>query len=459
MMRKRLLLICMSLLVLMADIGAAYANCPTGGMQQPARNMSRFEIGQCATSYTGLYYQQYEFTTKLVACIEGTIVYATYYMMDVIAQQFWWLTASLSTLVIMFMGVRIMMGERELLKRTMTLTIKLAFVVGFMAMLPQLVQAVFAIFNELLALVSGGISPWVRIDSFLGNLLGFGPSISMFNGLVGLIGASAFSSKVGITMFFFGIIAVLNLLVFIMQLIYTYCLAVMTIGFLLVLSPIMIPLALFFYTERYFKKWYDIIVSAMLTPILIFAFLWMFIGIFDVLIHNIFDIMGGNNFKAYWRLNTSLFSWVMPSDPNQNMMMQNLSRAGDLDCVSRNITSPIQGNINPFAKNAFDAGVGRMATLNFGANDVNIVQRLSFAFITLWIFASIMKSMIVMIPQIASSMATVSSHIAFGGGSAVIGKLQGQVAKMEAKVKAVAGSDSSTAGITSQISEMIGKRK
>lgn len=458
--KRAFFMLFIALIVVLGQVGEVYAaNCPTGSMTPPGRTSGRFDIGGCATEMTGQFYQQYEFTHKLVDCVEGVIRYATLLMMEVIRQQFAWLVTGLSTLVIAFFGVRIMMGERELLKRATTLTVKLAFVVGFMQMLPFIVNSTFAILDDLMRLVSGGVSPWVRIDAFLGNLMGFGASISMFNGLLGVVGASAFSSKVGISMFFFGVLGILNLMIFIMQLIYTYCLAVLTIGFLLVLTPIVLPLALFFYTERYFKKWCDIIVSAILTPVLIFAFLWMFLGIFDILIQNIFQILGGNDFKSYWRMNTSLFSWVMPSDPNQNMMMQNLSTVGDLGCVDRSIKPPIQTNINPFAKNSFDVGAGRMATMNFGYNDVSIVQRLSFAFMTLYIFASLMKSMVVMLPQIASSIASVSSNIAFGGNSAAIGKLQGQVDKLKGKVESATSGEGSVANVTSQLSEMVGKRK
>jgi len=458
--------LCCLLMVGVAVAPPSYAappannNCPVTSLPRPVKNMSQFEVGQCAVYYTGVNYMPWEFTSKLVACIEGTIRQTTLRMMQVVSNEFSWLVAVLSTLVIAFFGVRVAMGERELLKLTATLFIKLAFVVAFMGLLPNIVTWVFGALSQFLMLIVGGYTPWQRIDVFLGNLVGFGPSIVLMNGILGLVGAAAFSSNVGLSMFFFGILAILNLLTFILSLIYTYCLAFLTIGFLLVLMPIMIPLSLFFYTDRYFKKWADIIVAAIMTPILLFAFVWMFLGIFDILIQNIFNILGGNDFRAYWRMNTSLFSWLMPSDPNTNVMMQHLSTAPDLKCVDRTMTPPVQTNINPLANNAFNAGIGRMASLNFGANDVNVVQKLSFAFTTLWIFSSLMKSMVNMIPEIASSIANVTVKISFGG-SAVIGKLQGGINTTQSKLQSGASGDvaKSLSSFTEQMSKMIGNRK
>ena len=187
--------------VLLVASSAMAASCPQTNIARPSNPPSNFEIGRCAYNYTGITYQPYEFTTKLVTCIEGTIRDAVLTMMDMLRVEFGWVTALLGTLVIIFHGMRVMMGERDLLKRTATLTLKIAFVVGFINMLPTVVDWVYGVFADLLRLVSGGRSPWQQIDEFLGKLIGFGPSIVLLNGLLGLVGAAIFSSSVGITMF------------------------------------------------------------------------------------------------------------------------------------------------------------------------------------------------------------------------------------------------------------------
>jgi len=473
MMRHLSFLILMLCSLLATDM--AFAAAPTNAddcdrvttISRPQPNESKFEMGRCAAIYGAKYgggpFKDYDFTGKVVSCIEGTIRDTTVNTMDVLSNHFSWLTAVLSTLIIIFHGIRISLGERELLKRTSTLVIKLAFVSVFMGLLPEIVGWVFDALHELLNLVVGERTPWQQIDRFIGKLFGFGPSISMLNGLIGLVGASVFSSNIGYSLFFFGLLGIWNLLIFIMQLIYTYCLSVMTIGFLLVLSPVMIPLALFFYTERYFKKWCDLIVSAILTPVLLFAFVWMFLNIFDILIGNIFSILGGNDFREYWRLNTSLCSWTMPSDPNTNAMMSNLRPDGVNPCINRTVTAPVQTNINPLARNSFDACPIRLATMNFGVNEVTIVQQLSFAFITLWIFASLMRSMVTIIPEVAASISSiVSTKIDFGAQSQLIGKMKQGSSALEKKIQGMNspenGGGAGGGGFQQQMQNMLGRR-
>ncbi len=463
----KLLFIALLFVILIQATESAFAqsapnNCPATTVAQPSKNTSFFEFGRCASRFTRIPYPEYQLTTKLVICLEGTIQSAVTRMLAVISNEFGWVTGVVATLVLIFFGVRMVSGERDLLKRGATLFVKLAFIVVFMNMLPEIVDATFAILRDFMRMVSGGVTPWNSIDRIIGNLLGFGPAITIINGLVGIVGAAIFSSTVGLVMFFFGMLAIVNLLIFIMELIYTYMLAFFIIGFMLMLAPVMIPLALFFSTERMFRKWVDIMVSAMITPVLLFAFVGVFAGVFDILLQNIFDILGGNDFRAYWRTNISLFSWLMPSDANTNNFMQNLPTNEDINCVNRNITAPVQGNIDPMQQNSFDAGGAKVASLDFGADEVSIIQRLSFAFASLWIFASLMKSMVHLIPEVAASIANTANHITFGAGSELVGKLKGGVDQTRSNLLSGMANDGkkfdNLKNISKQMANMVGVR-
>lgn len=430
-----LLVICVlagSMAIVPRQACAASTDCPQTDLPKPAKNVSQFEIGICANRFNTGAFRDYELTSKIVACIQGTIRQTTLQMMMVVANQFGWVTAVLGTLIIIFHGVRIATGEQEIVKKSMMLILKIAFVVGFMNMLPQVVDWTFSAMQQLLILVAGGMTPWQQIDNFMGNLFGFGPTIVLLNGVLGLVAAAAFSSNIGITMLFSGVIAILNLLTFLMSLIYTYCISFLTIAFLLVLTPVMIPMALFFHTERYFRKWVDIMAGAILTPALIFAFLRMFLGIFDILINNIFSILGGNDFRAYWRMNTSLSSWLMRADPNANMMLKNLPTQGDVDCTARAIKTAVQTNIDPLKANAFDQVMARVPTLNFGANDYAVIQQLTFAFAMLWVFSMMMKAMVRMLPDVAASIASLLyTRMSAAGSGHVVEGMQGGINKLQ----------------------------
>jgi type IV secretory pathway VirB6-like protein len=242
----------------MTSNAALATSCVTSPIPKPAANTGNFELGTCAFNHTGVNYLPHEVTQKFIACMQGTIVDSVIDIMNVIATEFSWLTGALATLVIMFYGIRVATGERDLLKRTATLMIKLGIVVTMMASLPYLVSSIFSWFQEILTWVTGGVSPWAQIDNFLGKLLGFGATITMLNGLLGVVVAAAFSSSVGAMTAFSGVMAILNLLLFLMNMVYTYCLAFLTLGFLLLLAPVIIPMHLFFYTKEYFVKWFHI---------------------------------------------------------------------------------------------------------------------------------------------------------------------------------------------------------
>ena len=419
-----------------------------------------FTMDSCAARYGIVGDNLY--TTKVVACAEGAIRGAVMQILTLFSNYFGPIMYVLLILVMIFYGVRVATGERDVLRQTMTLALKLAFVAIFVNQLPLWVNYVYGILAQFLALVSHG-SPWVQIDTFMGNLFGFAPGVILTSGLVGVVGASAFSSSVGMLLFFTGIMAILNIISFVLGLVYTYLLAMLVIGFLLVLSPLMIPLALFFYTERYMKKWIDIIVSAILTPVLLFAFVWLFIGIFDTLIDNIFGVMGGRDFQQYLRLSQPIGpSWQQQSDPNTTALMQNVPTTSDLPCVSRVITPPVQKFLSPLSSNAFEAGGIKLPAMDFGANHVNIIQRLSFAFMTLWIFSSIMKSLLEKIPGVASSIASVSSQISYGGQSALLGKLEGAIQKTQSTLGSNVANDKTkfdnVKKLVSQMSSMLGRK-
>src|SRR5690606_6118020 len=62
-------------------------------------------------------------------------------------------------------------------------------------------------------------------------------------------------------------------------------------------------------------------------------------------------------------------------------------------------------NVNPLMRHGFDAGIANFSGLSFGPSEPIWVQTLAMKFIALWLFASIMKTMVDKIPEIASSIA------------------------------------------------------
>src|SRR5690606_20377991 len=117
-----------------------------------------------------------------------------------------------------------------------------------------------------------------------------------------------FSATTGMFMFMAAFMAIFNLLMFIFRVVFVYLNAVLLLAFMVILAPFAVPMALFYLTERYFSKWLHLLMYAILVPVLLFAFLGMFKGIFVNLVYEILDLLGGNNFEVYWKFNMPAFS-------------------------------------------------------------------------------------------------------------------------------------------------------
>jgi hypothetical protein len=358
--------------------------------------------------------------------MENAIMGAVFMMLNAISDYMWPMMGLIFTFALAVLGMRLAMGETQMAAKATTFAIKMGLVLLFAYNLGGFGNAFFAIENQLITMVSGGVSPWTTIDRIIGKLLGFGPTLVIVQGLIAMIGSALFSTTAGTVMFMVGIMAVLGILRFIFDVVYTYVTAVILIGFMLILSPLLIPLAMFFLTERYFRKWLDIIFSVMLTPILMFAFLTMFLAIFSPLVADVFKIMGfpcANpfdlttcripDFSAFWKMNKPDFAWLMANDPNVNKKLLGVaSSVGGREGPVQQI-SAVQPFLNPWLKSATNAAIFALPGINFGADDPLIKQKLTFALFALWIFSALMRSMLNSIPHIASSIAGVIVSVPF----------------------------------------------
>lgn len=395
-------------------------------------------------------FQSWEFTARVIGCLQGMVVIATRTLMQMVSDYMTGTVTVMIALAIAVYGFRILSGEEQLKPKMVGFGIRLGLVWMFFYNLGGWTEDIFAIEDELILMVTGGgYNPWQRIDVFFGNMLGFGENTIMLRGLLGILGGSLLSSTVSIILAIIGFMAIFDIFTFIVRAVFIYISAYVAIGFLLVLSPILIPTALFFSTERYFQKWLHILISAILLPIILFAFFQMFLGVFDILIGDIFARLGsppcdrniyrfpgtpdrlaglgpcntppgpGNwwtdgsskpDFRSFWKLNTPIFSWMMPGDPN---MDQALTHVG-----AESLSDPaVQSNVIPHGRRAFSAGIN-VPTIDFGHNHIPFIQRLLADFVVLWLFASLMKSMTDKIPEVADNLAAVSSRIGMSSFSA-----------------------------------------
>jgi hypothetical protein len=420
-----------------------------------------------------------ELTGKIVSCIQGTIIRAVVDpsnpsrgMLPEISDYMVPLVAIMMVFGIMVFGIRILGGEKDLKSKAISFLLRIGLVLFFSFNLGGFALSLFDFTDELLCAVTqssmdpsvftvfseqttmpgiwpmqreitytmthtaqyGVCSPWAAIDSFVGRIFGFGQNLLLSSSLIGLVSASIFSSTIGIMLFTVGLMAFLDIVFLILRLLFMYLTSVMLMAFMIILSPLIIPMALFYTRENYFTAWLRILILSVLLPVLMFSFMGLFIGIFELLIDRIIIILGGLDangsprFDAFWRMNQPRFSWLMPSDANLAQDFESITRssvaqspsiagfvAGDpITKEAIGTGSPsVQTFVNPYARRAMDAsGLFVAPGVDFGPAGNKVQEQLILGFISLWIFSALMKSMLDLIPGVAQGIAKATINIA-----------------------------------------------
>ncbi|MFW0776791.1 MAG: type IV secretion system protein [Rickettsiales bacterium] len=408
----------------------------------------------------GLDFDDWEYTSKVVGCLRGMIVLAAAHPTDGLAYHLSvymvpTVTIMIALAIIIF-GVRLLGGERDLMPKAIKFLLRLGLVWLFSFNLAGLGAVLFDIMDEMICMVSvdsvegilseqmamegilpttielqtsGAILnecyPWNFMDHFIGKLFGFGEHILLTHGLAGIIAGALFSSTAGILVFFTGIAAMLDVILMILRIVFIYLSAVLIVGFMIIISPLIIPLAIFATQERYFNRWLDILLTAMFTPMILFGFLSVFLGVYEMLIDRIVNILGGvdaegkTHFDAYWRTNEPKFSWLMSTDPNTAQDFEDMASAEDVGSPA------VQSFINPFARRSMDTNLFVPPGVDFGEAGIKVMQQLTLGFISLWIFSSLMKSMIRKIPEITQSIVGASLGITYQANSFEAGLKRG----------------------------------
>jgi type IV secretory pathway VirB6-like protein len=145
------------------------------------------------------------------------------------------------------------------------------------------------------------IAPWLGVDCLLDTVIGikkplkvgdpapifdgswFNPKLDdanpiksnqgMSRGLIFLFFSSMESSIVGVVLAIIGFIFILGLLALVVKIFFIYMMGYMGIAFLVIISPLIIPLLLFHQTKQYFDKWTKLLVSFALQPVIMLVFL------------------------------------------------------------------------------------------------------------------------------------------------------------------------------------------
>lgn len=121
---------------------------------------------------------------------------------------------------------------------------------------------------------------WDTLDCKLARAFGFGPQDSVPN-LVKMILAGFFTGGLGIIFLVAIFIFAFFLLALIMRAIHIFLMATIAITLLIYVSPVTITLSLFERTKGIFTNWWKQLLGFILQPVILFAYLGIYISLFD----------------------------------------------------------------------------------------------------------------------------------------------------------------------------------
>ena len=382
----------------------------------------------CASDSSGYNFSPQSLTAPIVYCVKATIQNAVTGALQNLSDYFKLTIIAMFILAVTMHGAHLVSGERQVNGKSMVLMLKIGFVAYFSYNLGGFAGSIFDIMDELVGYAVGGYSPWAMIDSILGVVFGFAPGFALFQGLAWL-GAGLLSDTPNFAMSSAFLVAFIELILFIIEIVYVYLTAYIVVAFMLILSPMFIPMIIFQATERYFTQWLRTIIGAMLVPVFLFAMLYFALGLYANGIKTVittilpnyvqnnpqftFPINPNNpptppNFSAFWKLNVPFFSFNMGVDPNLTNAQQ-LALGTTPGNTHLSLASHII--IDPYNRGGFDAFALNRPMVNFGSQNITISQKLMLSLIGLWILTMVLKELIMKMPEIAQEIAHVAHTI------------------------------------------------
>ena len=382
----------------------------------------------CASDSSGYNFSPQSLTAPIVYCVKATIQNAVTSALQNLSDYFRGTIMAMFILAVTMHGAHLVSGERSVNGKSMVLMMKIVFVAYFSYNLGGFAGSIFDIMDELVGYAVGGYSPWAMIDSILGVLFGFAPGFALFQGLAWL-GAGMVSDTPNFGMSSALLVAFIELILFIIEIVYIYLTSYIVVAFMLILSPMFIPMVIFQATERYFTQWLRTIIGAILVPVMLFALLYFALGLYTSSIKNIITAVlpqyiqnnpqftlpiDPNNppnppdFSAFWKINQPFFAFNMGVDPN---LINDEQLALGTTPGTTHLAPSSHVVINPYNRGGFDASSMSRPMVNFGSQNKSISQKLMLALIALWILTMVLKELIEKMPEIAQEIAHVQNTI------------------------------------------------
>lgn len=125
---------------------------------------------------------------------------------------------------------------------------------------------------------------WDTLDCKLALALGYGPQVSVPNLAIMVVAGMITPGAIGVIFFIAAFVFAILLISLILRAMHIFLLSTVAIVILIYVSPITISLAMFQKTKGIFDGWVKQILGLALQPVILFAYLGMFIAIFDIVV-------------------------------------------------------------------------------------------------------------------------------------------------------------------------------
>lgn len=257
----------------------------------------------CPYKYDGL-------TGRVVHCIQSIIVTAAQNFLDTFLQYYEAAILAAMIISVTIYGAMFAMGTvSRPTAQTFFFVFKLAGVGFFVFSFDYMLEWTFDIMEGLLHIVTNyvtvsslsacsdnghltqffeyprqQVTVWDKVDCLFITLLGIGVAQSTAFGLIMVLSPLVFTGGIGLIIVIMAMFFILTLLVAVIRAIKIYLVSVITVAFLICVSPLIIPLLLFSHTRPIFDKWLKYVANYMLIPVFLFAYLSMIVAAYDAIL-------------------------------------------------------------------------------------------------------------------------------------------------------------------------------
>jgi hypothetical protein len=248
---------------------------------------------------------------RIVPCITQTMEQSTTQLTIQMENYLYPAVAMFITLTVVLFGIKSMSPEGAVQRTGIPYLLKVGFVLLFLMGFGGYIPAVHGTMNDTVDILSnaldvssscpasggggggggaganGSSKIWAQFDCILGKLFGFEPSQSSGSGggqgggggnqkliasIFGLLAGFLFSGSFG-AIAFLGAIGVLwTICLLIYRAVFSYLNGYMLACFMVIISPMFIPLILLQITGRYFQNWLQIFIGAFLLPLIVVGY-------------------------------------------------------------------------------------------------------------------------------------------------------------------------------------------